>query len=94
MVSKRHENQKETPSCRKAFFAYPESSDFNSLLDTGSSLADDIAHSKNKILESFFHLEQAQAETTNHRLHHFDLNLYVHLWPLITLFTQACKNVM
>jgi hypothetical protein len=39
MVSKRHENQKETTSFRKAFFAYPESSDFNSLLDTGASPA-------------------------------------------------------
>jgi hypothetical protein len=38
-MSKRLENQKETPSFRKAFFAYPESSDFNSLLDTGSSPA-------------------------------------------------------
>jgi hypothetical protein len=38
-ISKRHENKKETPSFRKAFFAYPESNDFNSLLDNGSSPA-------------------------------------------------------
>ncbi|MFT6102868.1 MAG: hypothetical protein ACJATV_001534 [Granulosicoccus sp.] len=39
MVNKQHEDQKETTSFRKAFFAYPEVSDFNSLLDAGSSPA-------------------------------------------------------